>query len=160
MFRSRIAVAAIALVTAIPGIALAHDREGRGAGRDTGCEGVTEAQRADGPVLAEYRILSVTPYNVEQTRIKTTWKEIRGAVVRVEAQPGLTAQWLQLQLGRHVAAVRSGAEPTSGGPLSVPGVQVSVSPAGDGFFVTLAATDKQNGEEILRRAEALKSSQR
>ena len=157
MFHSKMAVAAIALAASIPGTALADAGHGRTDKTMTNCpgQGATELQSADLPALAEHRIVSVAPYYEEQTNIKRTWKELRGATIRIQAEPGLTPEWLQLQLERRAAALSASSTPTDNDPLAVAGVHPRVSSATDGFVVRLAAQDKHAGEEVLRRTEAL-----
>ena len=113
------------------------------------------AQPDSGPVLSEYRIISVNPYFEEHTNLKRTWREQRGAVVYVEARPALTAQWLQLRLDRELAAIHEDPAAAPGSPLAVQGVHASVSPEPAGFIVTLAAPDRASGEQVLQRARAL-----
>lgn len=152
MFRSRIVLAAATVLTVLPAVAFAGERANP---RTMDCEGMTMAQPDSGPGLSAYRITSVIPYFEERTNLKKTWKEQRGAVLHVEARPGLTAQWLQLRLDRALAASQedSGAAPDS--PLAVPGVRATVSSATDGFVVTVAAPDRASGEQVLERARAL-----
>jgi len=63
-------------------------------------------------LLREHRITSVTPYRVEERIGKNSVRRLRGAEVFVQAEPGLTAEWLQLTLARHIAQMR--------GPAAMP----------------------------------------
>jgi len=78
-------------------------------------------------ILREHRITSVTPYRVEGHQGRVVVQELRGATVSVQAEPGLTAEWLQLTLSRHLAAMRA-----MGGmkdcAFEVNDVQVKVAP--------------------------------
>jgi hypothetical protein len=158
MFRTRIALAAaVVAATAVPAVAFAGDRS-TSSHRMSSCEGMTERQAPNGAVLSNYPVVSVAPYVYEWTPIKTTLKEIRGATVRIEARPGLTAEWLQLRLERQIAALQStqeSAQAADSSPLAMPGVRAMVSSAPDGFLITLVAPDKGSGEEVLQRARSL-----
>jgi len=63
-------------------------------------------------VLHEQKVTSVAPYRVEERIGRSSVLRLKGAEVFVQAKPGLTAEWLQLTLVRHVAAMR--------GPASMP----------------------------------------
>lgn len=107
-------------------------------------------------LLREHRITSVTPYRVEERIGKNAVQRLRGAEVFVQAEPGLTAEWLQLTLGRHIAQMR--------GPAAMPDcafdvddVAVRVDSGGTGFRVRIVARDTDRAEEVLRRARLLLS---
>jgi hypothetical protein len=104
-------------------------------------------------ILKEHRITSVTPYNVEERAGRATIKRLRGAEVRVQAEPGLTAEWLQLTLARHVVEMRGMSMRDCA--LDLSDVQVRVDSAGSGFSVKLIARDAKKAEEVLRRAQML-----
>jgi len=81
---------------------------------------------------------------------------LRGAQIYIQAEPGLTAEWLQLTLERHLAAMKgSAAMPNCA--LGVGHVRVEVVSAGPGFWVRLIGQDKRTAEEVLRRAKLLAS---
>jgi len=105
-------------------------------------------------LLREHRITAVTPYRVEGHQGRVAVQELRGATVSVQAEPGLTAEWLQLTLGRHLAAMQG-----TGGmkdcAFDVNDVHVKVSSSGAGFSVNLIARDSSKAEEVLRRARLL-----
>lgn len=107
-------------------------------------------------LLREHRIASVTPYRVEERIGKNAVQRLRGAEVFVQAEPGLTAEWLQLTLARHIAQMR--------GPTAMPDcafdvdeVAVRVESGGTGFRVRIIARDTDRAEEVLRRARLLLS---
>ncbi len=157
MFHSRIVLAAATALaatafTVLPAAAFAGDRTHT---HPTDCKGVTMAQPGSGAALSEYRISSVSPYLEEQTHLKRTWKEERGATLRVEPRPGLTAQWLQFQLDQEVIALRENPAAAAASPLGVPGVQVRVSSAPDSFVVTIMAPDRAGAEAVLARVRTL-----
>ena len=74
---------------------------------------------------------------------------VRGAELAIEARPGLTAEWLELELERHVAA----ASPDC--PLDVGAPRVTVRSARDGFVVEIRGDSDAAAREILRRARGL-----
>jgi hypothetical protein len=149
MFQSRIALAALAAAAlSVPGFAFA--------GSQGDCEGATMMQPATSAgVLSDYHVVSVTPYYEQKTPIKTSWNELRGATVRVEARPGLTAEWLQLRLNREIGAPFYSETAVANDPLAVSGVSARVVSVSDGFLVTIAAKDKATAHDVLRRAQAL-----
>jgi hypothetical protein len=112
-----------------------------------------EPQRSMAPGRAAHKIDSVKPYFEDQRYLRTVRNELRGARIGVRAEPGLTAEYLQLQLEQRAAAMANSGDQSS--PLAVPGVRTHVAPAGDHFLVTLKAKDMRDGKEVLRRAEAL-----
>ena len=137
--RKTIAIASLSLATLVPAIAFAHDSAGQAP-----C------------ILSSHQIRSVTPYKVEQRVGRQTYPEVRGAVVYIAAEPGLTAEWLQLQLGRHISEMRATQNATMPScALDVKDLQVQVDPAGSGFWVKLIAKDTNQGKEVLRRAQML-----
>lgn len=107
-------------------------------------------------LLRDHRITSVTPYRVEERIGKNSVQRLRGAVVFVQAEPGLTAEWLQLKLARHIAQMRSPAAMPDCA-FDVDDVAVRVESGGTGFRVRIIARDTDNAEEVLRRARLLLS---
>ncbi len=112
------------------------------------------AAKAAPCILREHRITAVTAYRVEGHQGRVVIHELRGATVSVQAEPGLTAEWLQLTLGRHLAEMHA-----AGGmkdcAFDVKDVQVKVSSSGAGFLVNLIARDPAKAPEVLRRAQLL-----
>jgi hypothetical protein len=105
-------------------------------------------------ILREHRITAVRPYRVEAHQGRVAVQELRGATVSVQAEPGLTAEWLQLTLGHHLAAMQ-GMGGMKDCAFDVNDVQVKVSSSGAGFSVNLIARDSSKAEEVLRRARLL-----
>ena len=116
-----------------------------------------------GPPLAcelrSYTIRSVSAYMERDGRSKVGASRLRGAELFVEAQPGLTAEWLHLQLERHIQAART-ATPTADCPLDVDDPQISVASSGTGFVVRVTVDEEEVADEILRRARRLGSPAR
>jgi hypothetical protein len=112
------------------------------------------AAKAAPCILREHQITAVTPYRVEGHQGRVVVQELRGATISVQAEPGLTAEWLQLTLSRHLAAMHA-----MGGmkdcAFDVNDVQVKVSSSGAGFSVHLIARDAAKAPEVLRRAQLL-----
>lgn len=107
-------------------------------------------------IILNHQVQTVEPYKVDVRAGKQTYRQLRGATVRVQAAPGLTAEWLRLELGRHItemAAAGNSSMPNCS--LDVKDVQVHVDSTGTGFAVKLIARDKNQGEEVLRRAQLL-----
>lgn len=106
-------------------------------------------------ILREHRITGVTPYRVEAHQGRVAVQELRGATVSVQAEPGLTAEWLQLTLSRHLAAMQGMMGGMKDCAFDVNDVQVKVSSSGAGFSVNLIARDSSKAAEVLRRARLL-----
>jgi hypothetical protein len=105
-------------------------------------------------ILREHRITAVTPYRVQQHVGRGVTTRLAGAQVFVQAEPGLTPEWLELQLGRHIAAM-NGSDSMKNCALDVKDVSVKVDSAGTGFAVKIMARDPSKAEEVLRRARLL-----
>jgi ABC-type sugar transport system substrate-binding protein len=68
-------------------------------------------------MLREHRIIGVAPYVVESPRGpreihegRAAARELRGATVFVQAEPGLTAEWLQQTLSRQLGEMQGGGD--------------------------------------------------
>lgn len=106
-------------------------------------------------ILREHHVTSVTPYKVMKQEGRVAVQQLQGAQVFVQAEPGLTAEWLQLTLTQHLAAMR-GSTMMKDCAFDLDGVRVQVDPAGTGFAVKLIARDANQAAEVLRRAELLR----
>jgi len=134
--RKLIAISALAITAAIPTLASAADF-------------------AAAPcLLGEHRVTSVTPYRVEEHIGKATFTRLQGANIFILAEPGLTAEWLQLTLSRQIAEMR-GPATMRDCAFDVDDVGVQVDSTGTGFSVRLIARDTDKAEEVLRRARLL-----
>jgi hypothetical protein len=109
-------------------------------------------QEVRGTVMGHH-VLSVAPHWVQESDGKRT-RHLTGADVRIEAEPGMTAEYLTVELRRGLSA--ASAEPgTLGGVLGVAGSSVEVRSTGDGFVFRITAPDAIHAEEIVRRAQQL-----
>ncbi|HVZ32396.1 MAG TPA: hypothetical protein VG963_08220 [Polyangiaceae bacterium] len=104
-------------------------------------------------LLSEYQVTSVAPYRTEEHVGKASFPALRGATVSVAAQPGLTAEWLQLRLEHHLEEMKNADMPSCA--LDLNRVRVEVSSVGDGFAVRLITNDRAEAAEVLRRAQLL-----
>ncbi len=104
-------------------------------------------------LLKTHHITSVTPYRVDEHMGKATFSRLRGANVFVLAEPGLTKEWLQLTLARHLTEMRGTTMKDC--PLDLGDVTIAVDSAGTGFAVKIIARDTEKAEEVLRRAHLL-----
>jgi hypothetical protein len=117
--------------------------------------GVSFAEGSNGApcVFRQHHVTSVKPYEVERNYSHVTLKSLRGAELYVQAEPGLTAEWLRLQLGRMIVEMRGAAMKDC--PLDGNDVRVQVDSQGAGFSVKLIAADANKAAEVLRRARLL-----
>jgi len=111
----------------------------------------TEAPSAN-CILAKHRVTQVQPLHVSERYGRGTVERLAGARVFVQAEPGLTAEWLQLTLQRHLASMNGS---MANCPLDAKDVQVKVVSAGPGFSVQITGKNAAQGQEILRRAQLL-----
>jgi len=106
-------------------------------------------------IFHQHRVTSVKPLKeVESMYGRWTRERLTGAELFVVAEPGLTAEWLQLTVGQHIAEMKT-TPGMPGCPLGVQDVAVQVSSGGNGFIVRLTAPDPTKAEEVLRRAQLL-----
>jgi hypothetical protein len=105
-------------------------------------------------ILRKHSIVSVSPYNVWQTSKGEARSRLGGAEVYVLAEPGLTAEWLRLELTRHFTEMH-GAAAMPDCVFALDDVRIDVDSAGPGFSVKLIARDRAKAEELLRRARLL-----
>ena len=69
------------------------------------------------------------------------------------ATAGLTAEWLQLSIQRHM--VQMGSSGMKNCALDAKDVRVSVKSTGSGFAIEITGKDASQAQEILRRAKLL-----
>jgi hypothetical protein len=137
MFTKKIAtVLVLSIATTLPALALAAP--------------------SDSPshcILKEHRVTKVQALKVTERYGRGTTERLVGAQVFVQAEPGLTAEWLQLTIQRHVTQMGSGAMKDCA--LDAKDVRVGVESAGAGFTVKITGKDASQAKEILRRAQLL-----
>jgi hypothetical protein len=105
--------------------------------------------------LREHHIVSAKPYYTPaRVRKGVAGLRLRGVELFVEAEPGLTAEWLQLTLERDIAELRRFGSKADC-VLAVESASVRVGSGGNGFHVWITASDVQNAKEIMRRAKQL-----
>jgi|SRR5215471_1153308 len=100
--------------------------------------------------LAERRVLAVEPYRIDTRVGYGDVYETRGAQLYIQAEPGLTAAWLQLVLRRDLAAAGA-----SSCALLSGDTRIEVVSVGPGYWVQLIASDAKSGEALLGRARQL-----
>lgn len=104
-------------------------------------------------ILSEHRVTNVKALNVTEHYGRGTSERLVGAQVLVQAEPGLTAEWLQLTIQRHMAQM--GAMGMENCALDMKDVRVSVESTGSGFAVKITGKSAAQAKEILRRAQLL-----
>jgi hypothetical protein len=112
--------------------------------------GQTEAANC---TIMGHRIVSVAPHVLDDPNGKRT-RRLEGADIRILAEPGMTAEYLTVQVQRHIGAM-NGARPMPDCALGVAGSVVEVRSAGDGFVLQITSRDQDRAKEILRRARLL-----
>ncbi|HYQ46192.1 MAG TPA: hypothetical protein VER11_29685 [Polyangiaceae bacterium] len=135
MFTKRIAAVALVVVSTLSAVAVAAP-----AGAHADC------------VLSKHRVIQVQPLRVIERQGRNTSERLAGARVFVQAEPGLTAEWLQLTLQRHIASMHG---TMADCPLDSQDVQLKVVSAGNGFSVQITGKTAAQAQEILRRAQLL-----
>jgi hypothetical protein len=103
-------------------------------------------------LLNDYSMLQIAPYKMDENFGLGGYTVLKGAQMYVAAKPGLTAEWLTLQVQRELAALDSGSDPLCA--PTVKNVKVSVTPAGGGFWVFLAAPDVKQAQSLFRWTKA------
>jgi hypothetical protein len=103
--------------------------------------------------LQRHHVTAIKPYDVQSSvgLGHVSSKKRLGAELLVQAEPGLTAEWLRLELSREIAHMQQ--VPMKGCPLE--GVRIQVDSAGAGFSVKLIARDPGRASEVLQHARAL-----
>lgn len=110
------------------------------------------ASEASPCVFETYKPDAVSAYYVEDPAWYSSDKTLRGVHLYISAREGLTKEWLQLSVQRAFAS------PAHGGDQScrpaVGKVDVSVSSAGAGFWVSLSSMNQRSAETLLKWAKA------
>jgi hypothetical protein len=122
------------------------------------CAGVPEPQRERPYFLRASGIETVRELTGEQRFAKFAKSEIRGAEIAVRPAPQETRQRVARMLRCHMAWQDTMLFSTNDGfedPLRVGQPNISFDQTERGLVIRIAGHDKEQGEEILRRAEAL-----
>ena len=104
-------------------------------------------------ILSQHRVTNVKALNVTEHYGRGSSERLVGAQVLVQAEPGLTAEWLQLTIQRHMAQM--GTMGMENCALDAKDVRVSVESAGASFAVKITGKNGTQAKEILRRAQLL-----
>jgi hypothetical protein len=115
----------------------------------------TSASAAPAPkrcLLNGYSMLQVAPLKIDENYGYGGYTVLKGAQMYVAAKPGLTAEWLTLQVQRELASLQAGSDPLC--QPTVKNVEVAVAPAGGGFWVFLQAPDAKSGQQLFRWTKA------
>jgi hypothetical protein len=105
-------------------------------------------------MLASFRVGEVGSLYVEDHQGRgNDVRRFAGARLFLPAQPGLTAEWIEANLVRHIAEAK--AHPSYDCPLDVAGATATASSAGTGFWVQISASDADAAKEILNRSRRL-----
>jgi hypothetical protein len=123
---------------------------------NTRCAGVEEGPEVS-EVLNGKSVTAVRPlYSSMESAKSDAHEELRGAIVTVSAQPGMTAQWLDRVLECHSAAETLGQRADNRDPFYLPDavVDIAVQPAQDGFAINVSTLSPANAQRILDRANA------
>ncbi len=108
--------------------------------------------------LMGHRIVSVTPHWVQDID-KRRLSHLIGADIRIAAEPEMTAEFLTVDLRRHLSAMAAG-HPMGDCVFGVQGSSTEVRSSGDGFVFRVTAPDAGRAKEIVRRARLLSCSSR
>jgi hypothetical protein len=114
--------------------------------------------KALAPILSGEALQGVRPlYSTIEGTKTGVQSTLRGAVLTVNALPGLTAEWLDRALECHGAKAMLGhAAAAANDPFFVPGtfVDVDVLAGKDGFDVEVIAYSSEDARTVLDRASA------
>jgi len=125
----------------------------------TACAGIDDADRDTSPFAHREDIISVDKITAPSGP-KGNTTAVEGATVTFRAVPGLTQQWLQREVDCHIArnaAMGHNASEMASCPLQPKGIRAEVTSTRDGFAVAIRASDPTTANEVVRRAEALRT---
>jgi hypothetical protein len=127
------------------------------------CSGIPAEDRDVSPFAHGPDIRSVSPLQEEVKTGKVSTNRVAGAEVVFQAVPGMTAEWLQRVADCHLArnaaiGPEAAAAEMPHCPLALRGAQARVRSVGDGFAVAIRSDDVETSKEILKRAEAMRST--
>lgn len=101
--------------------------------------------------FAQHQATRALPYKVDRVAGEGTYTALVGARVFVQAEQGLTAEWLDRELLARIAQPQA----SSACPLDLKGVAISVQSGGPGFWVNISAQNEETAKEVLRRSHRL-----
>jgi|GEM_PF-4831239 len=107
------------------------------------------SQATETPWLDSSAVAEVKDWRVREGK-QMTWRQ-RGARIYLAPQAGMTAGWLQELVDCAVSRAGDASD-----PLAVPGIKARAANAGDGFVIEIEAPTRQDADEVLRRAQALR----
>ena len=119
------------------------------------CAGLPPTERDVSPFAHREDLASAAPLTEAVVTGKVATQRTVGAIIRVRAVPGLTAEWLQRTVDCHLArasALGHEVPEMSYCPLVPKGATAQVTSAGDGFDVRVRSSDPAAAHEILQRA--------
>lgn len=116
------------------------------------CANVPEAEQIRPSFFSAGEIEMVRPAMGERRSIKEWVREIRGAELVVRAEPGMTRQWLARLVRCHMAAEEPRLR-ADDSPLVVDEPTVSFGEEETGFVIRIVGRNRQEGEDIFRRAQ-------
>ena len=101
--------------------------------------------------FAQHQATRALPYEVDRVAGEGTYTALVGARVFVQAEQGLTAEWLDRELLARIAQRQA----SSACPLDLEGVAISVQSGGPGFWVNISAQSAETAKEVWRRSQRL-----
>lgn len=110
-------------------------------------------------VFEKYAPISAAPYSADEVVSYGSYSFLRGAQLYVPAREGLTKEWLEASveqaLAAHVdATANKSADPACQSP-NVKNVKVTVTSAGNGFWVALIGRDERSADILLKWARSI-----
>jgi len=114
-------------------------------------------------VFDRYAPISVVPYSADENLSYGSYSFVRGAQLFVPAREGLTKEWLEASVQQALAQANQANAATktpAGSDLAcqspqVKNVQVTVTSAGNGFWVALIARDERTADTLLKWARGV-----
>jgi hypothetical protein len=107
-------------------------------------------------VFDKYTPTSVVPYSADENLAYGSYSFVRGAQLFVPAREGLTREWLaasvQQSLASSTETTHAKTDDAACPNPNVKNVQVAVTSAGNGFWVTLIGRDERTADMLLKWA--------
>jgi hypothetical protein len=123
-----------------------------------GAAGVPTAHAANPQscVFDKYAPIAAQPYSADENLSYGSYSFVRGAQLFVPAREGLTKEWLEASVQRALAARHTAPQSdlTCQAP-DVKNVQVTVTSAGNGFWVSLIGRDERSADVLLKWARGI-----